>query len=208
MTGISLLAQATCEQPSAGWLVYPVEGWSSLAFVVAGVVVAARTSQRWIPWALAAIGVGSFLFDGTDLAGSEWVHDVALAWLLVVAWGAAANRERVAGWPALAVIGITFAVLPGVAEAASVAIGIGAVATILLHDRSPRTLGALALLGAGAVVSRLSVPGRPWCNPESLLQGHAVWHVAAATAVAIWALGLPSATTRSDTSSRDEAVTG
>lgn len=203
-----MLAQATCEQPSTGWLLYPVNAWSSLAFVVAGVVVATRTSQRWIPWSLAAVGVGSFLFDGTDLAGSQWVHDVALAWLLVVAWGAATNRERLAGWPALAVIGATFAVLPGVAEPASVAIGIAAVAAILLQDRSPRTLGALALLGAGAVVSRLSVPGRPWCNPESLLQGHAVWHVAAATAVAIWALGLPPARTRGDTPVRDEAVTG
>lgn len=188
-----MIALVDCEQVSTGWLLHPVNAWSSLAFVAAGVVVAARTSQRWIPWALAATGVGSFLFHGTELAGSEWAHDVSLAWLLAVAAGAATGRERLAGWPALGFLGVAFAVLPGIAEALSVAIGIVAVGAILSRDRRPRTLGALALLAAGAVVSRLSVPGRPWCSPESLVQGHAVWHVAAAAAVAIWAIGLPAA---------------
>jgi hypothetical protein len=27
----------------------------------------------------------------------------------------------------------------------------------------------------------------PWCDPDSLLQGHAVWHLLAAAALAAWA---------------------
>jgi len=182
-----------CEQAAAGWLLQPVNAVSSLAFVVAAIVLAARTGQRWIPVALAATGIGSFLFHGPVPPGSEWAHDVSLAWLLAVAGAAGTRWERTVGWTTLVAFGITFAILPVIADPVAAVTAVVAIAAILWRDRSRRTLAALALLGTGAVVGRLSATGALWCQPDSLLQGHAFWHLAAATAVTVWALGLPSA---------------
>jgi hypothetical protein len=46
----------------------------------------------------------------------------------------------------------------------------------------------ILLLGFAAIVGRLSATGGPLCRPESLLQGHGFWHLAAAIAVTWWAL--------------------
>lgn len=181
-----------CEQAAAGWLLQPVNAVSSLAFVVAAIVVAVRTGQRWLPAALAATGIGSFLFHGPVPPGSEWAHDVSLAWLLAVAGAAGTRWERRVGWTTLVAFGVAFAVLPVVADPVAATTAVAAIAAILWRDRSARTLAALALLGTGAVVGRLSATGALWCQPESLLQGHAFWHLAAATAVTFWALGLPT----------------
>jgi hypothetical protein len=47
---------------------------------------------------------------------------------------------------------------------------------------------AAALLGTATAVNLLSRTGDPLCNPDSLLQGHAVWHVLTALALREWAL--------------------
>ncbi len=60
-----------------------------------------------------------------------------------------------------------------------------------LLDRRHPPLLAGAVFGVGLVIWALSRTGGPWCRPESLLQGHAVWHVAAAWAV--WLLYRPPA---------------
>jgi len=44
------------------------------------------------------------------------------------------------------------------------------------------------LLVSGAVVFALSRTGGPLCRPESLLQGHALWHLATAGALAAWGI--------------------
>ena len=45
---------------------------------------------------------------------------------------------------------------------------------------------SMAVLGVGALIGTLTRSGAPFCRPDSLLQGHAVWHVLAA--VALWLL--------------------
>jgi hypothetical protein len=59
-------------------------------------------------------------------------------------------------------------------------------------ERSPtarRWVGtSAAALAAGSAVYLLSRTDAPWCDPESLVQGHAVWHVLAALAAGLWAV--------------------
>ncbi len=54
---------------------------------------------------------------------------------------------------------------------------------LLQVRRVPIVAGSV--FGGGLVVWASSRTGGPWCDPESLLQGHAVWHVAAAVAVGL-----------------------
>ncbi|HEX4907743.1 MAG TPA: hypothetical protein VFW32_04060, partial [Actinomycetes bacterium] len=58
---------------------------------------------------------------------------------------------------------------------------------------------ALALAAAGAACWWLGRTASPWCDPDSLLQGHAAWHLLAAAALAAWAVAAldPAAQARS-----------
>ena len=46
---------------------------------------------------------------------------------------------------------------------------------------------ALAATAAGAACWWLGRTASPWCDPDSLLQGHAAWHLLGAAALAAWA---------------------
>ncbi len=46
---------------------------------------------------------------------------------------------------------------------------------------------ALAATAAGAACWWAGRTAGPWCDPDSLLQGHAAWHLLGATALACWA---------------------
>jgi hypothetical protein len=46
----------------------------------------------------------------------------------------------------------------------------------------------LAALAAGAAAWTLGRTGGPLCDPDSVLQGHAAWHLLSAAALAAWAL--------------------
>ena len=51
--------------------------------------------------------------------------------------------------------------------------------------RIDRRVAAVSCLSAGAAVHAASRTGRVLCRPDSLLQGHALWHVLGAVAVAL-----------------------
>jgi hypothetical protein len=141
--------------------------------------------------ALIATGIGSFLFHGPMSPGSEWAHDVTLSWLLLVVaadgsrW---ATRSRI---PGLAGIAVLFGLFPVVADPVAVALTIIALISVLRTDRSAATWTAVLLLAVGGLVGRLGATNWPWCDPGSTLQLHGLWHLAAATAVTIWALMTP-----------------
>ncbi|HEV8425593.1 MAG TPA: hypothetical protein VGS14_10450 [Actinomycetes bacterium] len=48
-------------------------------------------------------------------------------------------------------------------------------------------LAALAAAAAGSACWWLGRTGGPLCHPDSLLQGHAAWHLLTAAALALWA---------------------
>ena len=47
---------------------------------------------------------------------------------------------------------------------------------------------ALGAAAAGAVCWWAGRTGSPWCEPDSLLQAHAAWHLLSAAALACWAV--------------------
>lgn len=185
-------AAGDCEAIGTGFLAQPVNSLTTIALIIAGFwVMWTRPDRRWIAAGLVATGVGSFLFHGPMPPGSEWAHDVTLAWLIVTVGVAGTRWERLGSWPALAAIGVLFAVWPVAADPVAVVLAAVAVVALLIRDRSSNTVAPLLVLGAGAIVGRLGATGWALCDPDSLLQTHGLWHIAAAVAVAWWAVGSP-----------------
>lgn len=139
-----------CEAVIEGWLGQPSNALSSLAFIVAALVVATasrRNGGMWVGYLLAGalglVGLGSFLFHGSGTDPGDLLHTVSIVLLLlsVVAAGFTTRGQ---------------------------AVRMGLPPTILF--------------AAGLAVYRLSRTGGPLCDPDSLLQGHAAWHVLSAAA--------------------------
>lgn len=180
-------ASADCEFIRPEWWGQPVNTATTVAFLLAAGVVLWRSRRVWATAAIALTGVGSFLFHGPMPVWSEWAHDVSLAWVIVLVGLTGTRFEKLGTWPALLGLSLLFAALPASADPIAVVLTAGAV--ILVIRQQTRNVG-LALVGltAGAIVGRLSATGGPWCRPDSWLQGHGLWHLAAAGAVAVISL--------------------
>jgi hypothetical protein len=178
-------AAVDCELIGSGFLGQPVNALTSLAFLVVGLWLVRR--RPVIGSLSAAVGLGSFLFHGPMPPWSEWAHDVSLALLFA---GVVLEKRPIALLSVGVVVGVGFALSPASADPFTVVLsglvlGWTILGALKLSDR--RTMFAFGLLGVGALVGTLSGADWPWCRPESVLQGHGVWHLAAAAAVAIWA---------------------
>ncbi|MBX9244974.1 hypothetical protein ICW40_09145 [Actinotalea ferrariae] len=193
-----------CEAAPGGPLQEPVAALTSLAFVVAAlvIVVDARRRAARVPLAyaalVAAVGVGSFVQHGPDPAWSDPAHDLPLlATLTYVAADAAADltgRRRRWWWWAFPVAALLPVVVlaPRPGDLAQVGVAVVAVGlTVRRAVAQPhlrrRVATALALLAVGASVGTLARAGWPWCDPASPWQGHGAWHVLAAAALAVLA---------------------
>lgn len=186
-------AAADCESIGVGLLRQPVNSLTTLAFAVAGIVVMTRRPERrWVGIALIATGVGSFLFHGPMPGGSEWAHDVSLSWLLLVVAADRSPWERWSRIPGLLTIGLFFGLFAAAADPVAVALTVVAMISVLRTNRSAGTWAAVVLLAAGGGIGRLGATNWPWCDPDSMLQPHGLWHLAAAAAVTIWALSPPT----------------
>lgn len=183
MTG----AVADCERILAGAWGQPINALSAAAYLVAAITVWRRSGRAWVAAALAATGIGSILFHGPMPIGAQWLHDVTLIWLLVVVGTEDTPMARWGTWPSLVVLGLVVALLPASVVPLGAVAGIGAVASVLARDRSRRVLAAVGLLALGVAAARLGATGGPWCDPGSLVQPHAAWHLLSAAAVATWA---------------------
>jgi hypothetical protein len=186
-------AAADCELIGPGLLGQPVNTITTLAFVVAGAYLSSRPRLLWVGIALGATGIGSFLFHGPMPAGSEWAHDVTLAWLILVIAGIGRPWERWTRLPGLIVIAAIFALVPVSADPVAVALTVTAIFLILRRDHSVAMLAPLGFIAAVAIIGRLGATGNPLCDPESLLQPHGLWHIGAAVGVVWWALSIDSA---------------
>jgi hypothetical protein len=174
-------AAADCETIGAGFLGQPVNSLTTIAFLVAGaVLIGLRPDRKWVGIGMAAAGLGSFLFHGPMPAGSEWAHDVTLAWLITIVAGIGSRWERLTRLPALLALALVFALFPVAADPVAVAITTVAALTILRRDRSRPVLAPLLLLAVLAVYGRLGATGGPLCDPSSVFQPHGVWHLGAA----------------------------
>lgn len=184
-------ALADCELVRGPLIGQPANTITTVAFIIAGLAVARRADMRWVGIAVSATGVGSLLFHGPMPPGSEWAHDTSLAWLILVIAGWSRPWEEWTRLPGLIILGVVFVAAPVVADPVAVALVAATMGLILIPDRSVHNMGPVALLGVAAIVGRLGATGGPLCDPTSLLQPHALWHIAAAVAVAWWALARP-----------------
>lgn len=211
---LALLGEGDCERLRDGLLAQPANAWTSVAFLLvggwllvrgAGLPPAQRSRVRLLAVAVAAVGVGSIAFHGPQQPGAEWLHDVTIAGLLVVVvvlglgdlrrW--TRRRTVSTGLSALAVPGLALAVAPaGTTAATGILAAVALAAEVTVHRAALRpavptrrrayVTGGVLLAVAG-VADLLGGTGGPWCAPGSLLQGHALWHLGTAAAVALWA---------------------
>jgi hypothetical protein len=214
------LATSDCEVAESGFIAQPVNTVSSLAYVLVGAWVVGRglrdTSRRWLliifGSALVAEGVGSVLFHGPQWPGSGWVHDAALVAVigfiplydlaLIRRWSLGPFVRFYAALVALA--GIVLVLLP---DATNVLTGVLAAAALgfeaALYRFRPEVArprgdrgreiaywGAIVLLAAALAANLLGRTGAPLCDPDSLLQGHALWHILSALALGGYAFGV------------------
>jgi hypothetical protein len=205
---------ADCERIADGLLAQPVNTVSSVAYVAVGLVIAVLATTRHRGWrarslvlaaCLVATGLGSVAYHGPQPAVAELLHDLPIALLL----GLVALHDlqllvprfrRVI--PTVIVGGLVVAglslVVPVVASLAADALVVAViVAEVAIHRRrlrprpSPRQQRRLlfAMTLAVVVAGALFVLGRsggPLCDPESVVQLHAAWHVVSAAAVGLW----------------------
>jgi len=210
------LAISDCERLHDGWVAQPANAVSSLAYVAAGLALLGGAREQpsldaRTAWPVAAglvtAGLGSVDYHGFQSPLAQWGHDWGVAAPVVAAVHADAG-ELLPGVPAwlrsavsmgaLVAVGLLLARRPRVGAAAG---GVGALVLGLSElalwrrgrrpgprRRSGVLLAAAAGAGlAGATALTLSRSGGPWCRPDSLLQGHAVWHGCSAVALLLWA---------------------
>jgi hypothetical protein len=157
--------------------------------------------------ATAANGLGSAAFHGVGGRSSRWLHDAAV--LAVLGLVAVTNAERFAaraGAPRADVTRAPIAVVVGAAAVLALSsrmstpsqalLMLGAVVSEVAiavaarrrdtHDaaRARRTRRLLIGGAVAAVLNTTARTGGPLCAPDSLLQGHAGWHVI--TALLLW----------------------
>jgi hypothetical protein len=156
-------------------------------------------------WAFAAglvlAGLGSMDYHGPAYGPQPLLHDAGLAIALVAALSIDLTQlgglrpDRLIGLVGLTAAAIAIiAVFPAISPALAGVAAVGLVATeFLVYRRRLRTPGpalyaGLTALAAGAVIFALSRTGGPLCEPDSWFQGHGVWHVLTASALALWAV--------------------
>ena len=194
-----------CEALGDGWLLQPVEAWTSLAYTLVGIVVivsarraapAERAMRIAFGVLMAATGVGSFLYHGPQSAGAGFVHDVtflATLWFVALMDPASSYgiRRRTA-WLAFGAVGATISLLLIlIPSSTNVLTGIAVVALVLSDVLMHRVGGidgrwyatALTLLAMSLLFNVLGRSTASTCDPDSLLQFHALWHVLSAGAL-------------------------
>jgi hypothetical protein len=138
---------------------------------------------------LASIGVGSIAFHGPMPFWGEFVHDVSIVVTLV--WVLLVERSRTHLWPLGFALAAAASVTPAIADPVQAVLAVGVLAAVAIpKEHRARRLQAVAILALGGVVGTLSRTGGPLCNPDSLWQGHGLWHLAAAASLAIWGLAI------------------
>jgi Ceramidase len=173
----------------------------------------ARSSPRLVLTVYAttvgAVGLGSVAFHGPMPSWGRFAHDVSIAAVLAFVIGydvALARADSVRAGLAvfgvlLGVSAIVLAVSPDATNALDSALVAVAVIAEVAVARCPKRLAATrglvrepavwilgaAALAVGATLNALGRTAAPLCEPDSLVQLHALWH--GLTAVVLWMYG-------------------
>ena len=213
----SRLGSTDCEHLRGGLIAQPINAWSSLAFLAAGLFILygalrqpeARRELLAFGVLVAANALGSFVYHGPAFAWGHWAHDVPAVG--VPLFVATHDLGLVRGWPVqrrllvfaalLSVVGVLLLVVPDatfvLAFVLIAAAGLGELSAFRAGYRPRPSDGWSAWMMAWIfVVLSLSLAvgafllGRTasaLCNPASVFQYHAVWHVLSAISAAAFA---------------------
>jgi hypothetical protein len=164
------LGAGDCERLGDGLVAQPVNTASALAFVAVGAWLAGRGLRSGGGPAAGPAGRGTVVFG-----------------LAVAAAGVGSVDFHGPGSPAARLLhdGGLYAVV-GFVAVAEVARRVRGVR--LPPGRRAAYRAGVAAGAAGAACWWLGRTESPWCDPDSLLQGHAAWHLLTAAALACWAV--------------------
>jgi Ceramidase len=202
-----------CEHIGQGLLAQPANTLSSLAYVLAGVLLlrrslAGRSSARMMPMlyavAVIGVGIGSAAFHGPMPAWGRFAHDLSIAAVLafVIGYDVALARGASANAGLAMFVGITgacavvLAVAPDAGNALDALLVAGAVVAEIGASRSAAGRATadgrlwIVIVGVITIGALLNAVGRtdaPLCEPDNPVQLHAVWHVL--TAFVLWLYG-------------------
>lgn len=149
---------------------------------------------------VALAGLGSVAYHGIGGDGSRWLHDVGFLfalgfiaahdWSPVGAWDE--RRRRIAG--VAAVVVAVALVVPALTNVVLAILG-AIVAVDEVRAWPSRSAGQRRLLLWAAAVFAVAVAvyltsrtGGTMCEPDSILQGHALWHILTAGVFGLWGL--------------------
>jgi 1-acyl-sn-glycerol-3-phosphate acyltransferase len=194
-----------CELRDEWLLEQDVNAWTSLAYVVAGMVLAWEVHRSRLPravYGLAAVvaveGAGSFLYHGAAGDLSQFLHDVPLigALCFIAGWHVGRLRDRT---DAGSLVGLLAGLLTATAmwvfarDATNVTVAVAltviVIASLIARRRGMAAVWSwpLILFGAVAVTTwGLGRPDSPLCDADSLLQPHGLWHVLTAVVTLAW----------------------
>ncbi len=203
----SVIGGSDCESIGAGFLSQPANALSSSAYILFGILVIlrmarfeARERQARIGFGvlLIATGLGSILFHGPQGPASKFLHDVSflttILFVAVMTLGGLKEWTNRRTWLVFGIAAVGVVALVGLWPTGTNVIAGGAVALLVVTDMLARRAGALHTRWfAVAVVAMIFAlftftvgrSGSPLCSPDSLIQGHALWHVLSASA--LWA---------------------
>ena len=188
-----------CERPRDATIRQPANTWSAAAFLGAGLWIASRTpAQPLYAVLVILIGIGTAFFH----ASLKWGFGALdyLSMYLFIGFVIAHGVVRAARWPRAAALPVFLAaVVPAAAlnlaevfdtplifgVLVATAVAAETAAALLRRDLRRQAgwmLATLACFLTGSLIWRASVSRGPLCLPDSLLQGHAAWHLLCAAA--------------------------
>ena len=202
------IGESDCETIGSGVFAQPINTVSSLSFSVIGVAgiwwaTRVEGNERVVRIVFGVLmvltGAGSVMFHGPQGTGSQFGHDVTF---LVTVWFVAViNTAQANGWKrsvewgtfvaGAVVLSLALVLSPGLTNVLMVATVISLVVSdIVLHRRGRvRTLWyvvSLVTIVVAVAMFLLGRTGAPLCDPDSLFQGHGLWHVLAAISLGVY----------------------
>ena len=213
---ITAIGESDCENIGSGMLAQPVNAVSSLAFAVFGFIVlfsmstqqpTERVNRAIIGMLMIATGIGSVLFHGPQGPASHFLHDatilVTMAAILTMNLAGLLRWREPRVWAILGTVGVVASAVLLIWPSSTNLVGGIVVVALIAQDIALHRSGSIhtrwwiAAVAAMAVALLFFVAGRtgsPFCDSSSLLQGHALWHILAATA--LWAYFMATTPTR------------
>jgi hypothetical protein len=181
----SCMPRCFCEAARAGAIRQPANTWSCLGFVLVGGLVVCAGRDALFGWVIVFIGPASMALHASLTLAGQWIDVLSMVFLptlLIV------RNRRAPAWTwfaANAALGTWVAVWPASRRWVFAALLALLLWTELAVARPRRLLvlagGVFALAFLAWTLDETGV----WCDPTSLFQGHALWHLGSAAAAGV-----------------------